>query len=155
LVCSSQNRGTFAHHFQKEEIPSRVLPVDYQKIEYIGRVPGRILAIIGQYLPYLFSRNNTYFYIFLHNYFYCRTCCWREASTRVKRKLLNFKKKGKDEKPFTFSCNVGKILGTQPHTKELILILRRLLLRKKNHFSKAEKASMNNANVNYAKIVST
>jgi hypothetical protein len=45
LVCSSQNRGTFAHHFQKEEIPSRVLPVDYQKIEYIGRVSDRIPAI--------------------------------------------------------------------------------------------------------------
>jgi hypothetical protein len=42
LVCSSQNRGTFAYHFQKEEIPSRVLPVEYRKIEYVGRVPGRI-----------------------------------------------------------------------------------------------------------------
>jgi hypothetical protein len=45
LVCSSQNRGTFAHHFQKKEIPSRVLLVEYQKIEYVGRVPGRIPAI--------------------------------------------------------------------------------------------------------------
>jgi hypothetical protein len=51
LVCSSQNRVTFAHHFQKEEIPSRVLLLEYQKIEYIGRVSGRIPAIIGQYLP--------------------------------------------------------------------------------------------------------
>ena len=39
LVCSSQNRGTFTHHFQKEEISSKVLPVEYQKIEY---VPGEI-----------------------------------------------------------------------------------------------------------------
>jgi hypothetical protein len=29
--------------------------------------------------------------------------------TWVKQKLLNFKKKGNDEKPFTFSCNVGYI----------------------------------------------
>jgi hypothetical protein len=48
LVCSSQNKGTFAHHFQEEEIPGRVLPVEYQyqKIEYVGRVPGRIPAIL-------------------------------------------------------------------------------------------------------------
>jgi hypothetical protein len=51
LVFSSQNRGTFAHYFQKEEIPGRVLPVEYQKIEYVGRVPGRTPAIIGPYLP--------------------------------------------------------------------------------------------------------
>jgi hypothetical protein len=44
LVCSSQNRGTFTHHFQKEEIPGRVLPVEYQKIEYVGGVTGRIPA---------------------------------------------------------------------------------------------------------------
>jgi hypothetical protein len=47
------------------------------------------------------------------------------------RKLLNFKKEEKDEKPFTFSCNVGKILGTQPTTKELILSSRCLLLPQK------------------------
>jgi hypothetical protein len=52
LVSSSQNRGTLAHYFQKEEISSRVLPVEYEKIEYVGRVPGRIPAIIDQYLPY-------------------------------------------------------------------------------------------------------
>jgi hypothetical protein len=47
LVCSSQNRGTFAHHSQKEEIPGRVLPVEYpKKIEYVGRVPGKIPAIL-------------------------------------------------------------------------------------------------------------
>jgi hypothetical protein len=40
LVCSSQNRGTFTHHFQKEEISSKVLPVEYQKIEYVpGETP--------------------------------------------------------------------------------------------------------------------
>jgi hypothetical protein len=51
-----------------------------------------------------------------------------EASTLVKRKLLNFEKEEKDEKPVTLSCNVGKALGTQPATKESILSLRRLLL---------------------------
>ncbi len=45
LVCSSQNRRIFAHHYQKEDIPGRVLVVEYQKIEYVGRVPGRIPAI--------------------------------------------------------------------------------------------------------------
>ncbi len=40
LVCSSQNRGTFTHDFQKEEISSKVLPVEYQKIEYMpGEIP--------------------------------------------------------------------------------------------------------------------
>jgi hypothetical protein len=46
LVCSSQNRGSFAHHFQKEESPGRVLLVEYQKIEYVGKVPRRIPAIL-------------------------------------------------------------------------------------------------------------
>jgi hypothetical protein len=46
LVYSSQNRGTFAHHFQKEESPGRVLLVEYKKIEYVGKVPGRIPAIL-------------------------------------------------------------------------------------------------------------
>jgi hypothetical protein len=56
----------------------------------------------------------------MHTYYYCRTCCRREASTWVKRKLINIKKEEKDEKPFTLSCNVGKVLGTQPAAKELI-----------------------------------
>ncbi len=43
LVCSSQNRGTFTHHFQKEEISSKALPVEYQKIEY---VPGEIPQVV-------------------------------------------------------------------------------------------------------------
>ncbi len=32
-------------------------------------------------------------------------------------KYLDFKKIEKDEKTFTFSCNVRKFLGTQPPTK--------------------------------------
>jgi hypothetical protein len=34
-----------------------------------------------------------------------------EANLWVKRKLLNFKKEEKDEKPFTVSCNLGKGFG--------------------------------------------
>ena len=49
------------------------------------------------------------------------TCCWRQAITWIKHTLLNFKKEEKNEKPFTFSWNVGKILGTQPSIKEYIL----------------------------------
>jgi hypothetical protein len=62
LVCSSQNRGTFPHHFQKEENYGRVLPVEYQKIEYVGRVPGRIPAIIDPYLPYSPSKEQPLIY---------------------------------------------------------------------------------------------
>ncbi len=62
LVCTSQKRGTFAHHFQKREIPGRVLLVEYQKIEYVGRVPGRIPAIIGLYLPYSPSKEQPWIY---------------------------------------------------------------------------------------------
>jgi hypothetical protein len=81
----------------------------------------------------------TALFIVLHTYFYFRTCCRREASTWVKRKLLNFKKEEKDEKPFTLSCNVGKVLGTQPATEELILSLRCLLLQKKLSSQKLRK----------------
>jgi hypothetical protein len=78
-------------------------------------------------------------YIVIHTYFYCRTCCWREVGKWVKPKLLNFKKEEKDDKPFTLSYNVGKVLGTQPPTMELILSLRRLLLQKKISSQKLRK----------------
>jgi hypothetical protein len=64
-----------------------------------------------------------------------------KASTWVKGKLLNFEKEEKDEKPFTFSCNVGKVLGTQPATKELLLCLRCLLLQKKSLLKSSESVS--------------
>ncbi len=76
------------------------------------------------------------------------------TSSSNKRKLLNIKKEEKDEKPFTFSCNVGKILGTQPPTKKLLLCFRHLLLQK-NLFSKAQKASLIIGNVSHAKEVFT
>jgi hypothetical protein len=69
-------------------------------------------------------------------------------------KVLNFKKEEKDEKTFTLSCNVGKVLGTQPATKELILSLRCLLLNK-ILFSKAQQASLIIADVSHANIVVT
>jgi hypothetical protein len=56
-------------------------------------------------------------------------------------KLLKFKKEEKNEKPFTLSCNVGKVLGTHSETKELILSLRRLLLRKKSLLKSSESVS--------------
>ncbi len=77
----------------------------------------------------------------MHTYFYCITCCRREASTWVKRNLFHFKKEEKDEKPFTLSCNVGKVLGTQSATKELILSLRCLLLQKKFLLKSSESVS--------------
>ncbi len=49
---------------------------------------------------------------------------------------------------------IGKVLGTQPLTKELILSLRCLLLKKK-HFSKAQEASLIINDVSHAKIVLT
>ena len=36
------------------------------------------------------------------NFLYCRYCCRRETRTWVRRKLLNFKKEEKDEKPTCF-----------------------------------------------------
>jgi hypothetical protein len=62
-------------------------------------------------------------------------------------------KEEKDEKPFTLSRNVGKVLGAQPAMKELILSLRCLLLR--ILFSKAQKASLIIADVSHAKTVFT
>ena len=65
--------------------------------------------------------------------------CRRDTRGWVMPKHLDFKKREKVEKTHTFSCNVRKFLGTQPPTKESILSLRRLLLQKKNCYSKDEK----------------
>ena len=73
-------------------------------------------------------------YIVLKRIFTVETCCQRKTITWVKHKLLNFKKEDTDEMPFTFSCNVGKIWGTEPPTKEFLLCLRCLLLQN-NFFS--------------------
>ena len=46
---------------------------------------------------------------------YARRCCRCIAGATS---IAILRKKRKNEKPFTFSCNVGKILGTQPPTKQ-------------------------------------
>ncbi len=53
-------------------------------------------------------------------YIYCRNLLSERNYYLGQAKLLNFKKEGNDEKPLTFSCNVGNIMWTQPPTKELI-----------------------------------
>ncbi len=64
-------------------------------------------------------------------YLWISTIWQRETRGWVMPTHLNFKKREKDEKTFTFSCNVRKFLGMQPPMKEPALSLSRLLLRKK------------------------
>ena len=66
----------------------------------------------------------------------------RDTRGWVVPKHFEFRKRDKDEKTFTFSCNVREFWRTQPSMKESILSLRRLLLQKKIYFSKEEKDSL-------------
>ena len=65
-------------------------------------------------------------------YLWISTICRWDTRGWVMPKHLDFKKWEKDEMTFTFSCNCndGKFWGTQPPTKESMLSLRHLLLRK-------------------------